>query len=181
MFLLTAKSFFAQDSLSSNKILDKTEFRKNAVYGEIGGNAGGVFSLNYERKLFKNNPGFFTARAGVLININERASVLGGPAILINYISGKYKNHFEIGLGARLPGIISHDNLKNKYVTAWGDNDIWILVPTANLMYRYQKSEGKFLFRIGWTPLFYNATSSNASPAAIFYWFFVGASMGYMF
>ena len=174
MFLFVAKTFFAQKA-------DSIPFRKNLIYGELGGNLGLVSSLNYERKLFDNNSGFFTARIGIGVNMNGFGNVIWGPALMMNYISGKHKNHFEIGFGARLPAFIAYDKRKYQYSSGWGDNDIMVLVPTANLMYRYQKPGGKLIFRIGWTPLFYNAESSNASPAAIFFWFMCGASIGYAF
>lgn len=49
-------------------------------------------------------------------------------------------------------------------------------------MYRYQKPEGKFIFRAGWTPLYYIEDARYSDPIIIIaFLLFPGASIGYAF
>jgi len=151
---------------------DSIPFRKNVVYDEIIGNLGGLYSLNYERVIFNGDNGFNIARIGI-------TSDFKGPGfrsvILINHVFSKYSNsHCEIGVGA----ILAVDNnywVGNKLVTTTGF-DTENSVPTANLMYRYQKPNGRFIFRVGWTPWIYPPDISTFE-----YLFICGISAGYAF
>ncbi|MBI3500619.1 MAG: hypothetical protein HY063_02405 [Bacteroidetes bacterium] len=156
LFLFTAKTFFAQDSLY---------YKNNIVYAEGLGNAGyGVYSLNYERKIKETNNGFITLRVGFAYNYNKN---LFFP-ILINKVNNKHKkNHFEFGGG------ITTTLFKSASL------DLAYTGPTANLMYRYQKPNGKFIFRAGWTPVLYLIDSDTL--ITIYFLLFPGISFGYAF
>jgi hypothetical protein len=145
-------------------------FRNNVVYGELLGNMGGL-SLNYERKIYKHKQGFFTARIGVGFGGID----LAGFPILINHVFFKHNNHLEVGGGVRI--VAAH--YKSHYSLYNFKLDKYYSVVTANLTYRYQKPRGRFVFRVGWTPLYYpNPYDGLYAFAAILT---CGISAGYVF
>ena len=150
---------------------DSIHFRKNAIYFGGLGNTGTKYSLNYERKFFEHENGIFAAQLGFGF------PYAGGFAscALVSHIFSKSKNHFEIGVGIRLVAD-NHYFIGEHEVNAFG-LDREETVPTANFMYRYEKPDGKFLFRIGWTPLFYNSSDFGLRVFVLF----IGANVGYVF
>lgn len=150
---------------------DTIQFKKNAVYGELLGNAGVLYSLNYERILLKHKNGFFTGRIGVgnlfLVDYDEF-----DIPILINHVLSIEEHHFEVG-GGLISGI--GQNLKTKKIKF-----LMNIGATVNLMYRYQKPGGRFVFRVGWTPGYY--FEKDPDPLIVFFFLLMpGASIGYAF
>jgi len=134
--------------------MDSVRFKNNALYVELFGNSGlGIISANYEKKIFQNNNCFYTVRTGVAFS---------NYPILINRIAGLRKNHFEVGTGVILD--------------RYGDHAI-----TGNVMYRYQKPQGKFIFRIGWTPSVFLNQGSYKYGYGYLFLVFCGISAGYAF
>jgi hypothetical protein len=150
LFLLSLLAFSTEIMFAQKK--DSVSFGKTALYAELAGNGVGG-SVNIERALLKDNTGFFTIRIGLSFDDGQKIF-----PILLNHVFGKGNNHFEMGGGVQLP--LQHD-----YGPA-----------TANFMYRYQKPNGKFLFRIGWTPIFVRLASSLGLLN-----FWIGASVGVVF
>jgi hypothetical protein len=115
------------------------EFAKNSLYFEFLGN-GGLYSINYERALTSS----LYARLGFGTWTTE---FMGSPEtkmttipVMINYITGNKRSHFEIG-GGFLFGSLKENEVSNP---------VFDLI--AFLGYRYQPAERGFLFRVGLTP-----------------------------
>lgn len=122
---------FSQDSL------------RNVVFFEFFGNALN-YSLNYERQ-FNHQ---WTARTGVSYFSDD----LSIPLTFGKYF-GKQKHHFEITSG------VTYRNEAYGYWPAQGFNDperirVHMVYLTGFIGYRFQKNDGKFLFRTGATPLY---------------------------
>lgn len=131
--------------------------RAQAVYVEVFGK-GWVNSINYEHSLNNTVQGF-----NVQLGIGFLPTSLITIPASINYVFGRKKHHFELGGGVT-------------YVNGmlWLDDDdfgpaFWI---HSNLLYRYEKPQGKFFFKIGATPVI--GRNFRIGP-----WFGIG--LGYKF
>jgi hypothetical protein len=143
---------------------------KNSIYFELLGNAG-LYSVNYERELRSKlcgRIGFSTFRLTNILGSgsesNTRVTVF---PIMITYLSGKGKSHFEIS-GGILPGVETETN---------ASYSIFDLV--AFIGYRYQPPGEGFQFRVGITP-FYSLDKSADYPDHG-YLTSAGISIGYHF
>lgn len=106
---------------------------KNAVFIELIGN-GGLYSLNYEYQFLNKGLG----RVGICI-YPEAVTV----PIMLGQLVGQLKDFLELGVGVTP---IFYDGGSES-------NSGKALFLTGTIGYRYQKPDGRFLFRIGFTPL----------------------------
>ena len=128
-----------------------------SVYIEFLGK-GFVNSVNYEQSFGKDLQGF-----NVQIGVGFAPTSLITIPASVNYVFGRKSHHFEMGTGVTyINGFL------------WADDDSFgpDLVTHANLLYRFQKPDGKFFFKIGATPFI--SRNFNIGP-----WF--GAGLGYKF
>lgn len=136
----------------------------NTIYGTAAlGGLWGTFNLNYERQLYVNKTKLFKSvgiRAG-----GGYWSTWGstGPHFILTptFLSGTGKHHFESSIGVTaLYDKLSYDiSVSNyNYVVGTGnlDNEVppsifdYIgIYPAGTLGYRFQKPEGRFIFRTG--------------------------------
>jgi hypothetical protein len=123
----------------------EAKYSKNSLFIEFLGN-GGLYSINYERNLKSN----FFGRLGIghwsSNSFGVKTTVTSIP-ILLSYITGNKRSHFEFG-GGLLAGRLTD-------YSGFADNtdSASIFDLTGFFGYRYQKSTGKgFLFRVGLTP-----------------------------
>jgi hypothetical protein len=99
------------------------------------------------------------------------ASWLAVP-IMVNYLGLAAGNHaLELGAGVDL----MHFSAGASSFDATAEASGFVPVPTATLGYRYKPTDGGFLFRAGYTPLFF-VTGENKQ---VFHW--AGLSFGYSF
>lgn len=118
----------------------------NSIYFEALGN-GALYSLNYDR-LFTEN---FGGRIGIMYlssfdMIFTSAENLLLIPVMLNYFSGS-EHKLEIGAGVV---IVSADYIGFFGLGSGGTG----IGGTATLGYRYQQTDGGFLFRAGFTPFF---------------------------
>jgi len=148
LILSCTQNLFAQKK-------DTASFSKSAVYAEVLGVAY-YYSINYERILVGKKDKL-SLRLGLSV-IKDVVYVSSFP-VMLNYISGDRNNRFEAGGGTLVSVIYSSNPYLEKALA-------------FSLGYRYQRPNGKFLFRAAITPVIY---SSN--------YFYVGAgiSFGYVF
>jgi hypothetical protein len=107
--------------------------RKNAVFIEFLGN-GGLYSLNYERQFLDK----MVIRGGVSFYPEAIAIPL-----TVGKLVGRSQDLFELAIGSTILNF-----------NASGESNPGTAVfLTGVIGYRYQKPEGNFLFRIGFTPL----------------------------
>ena len=138
----------------------QTDYR-NAVYAEVGGNAY-YYSLNFERKL----PRQFAARIG----IGTVPETLIVPA-LTGKLFGKGSHMLEAMAG------LAYVYLRHQVE---GVDNRHQLVGTAFMGYRFEKREGRLLFRAGWTPhLRIHDTYSPFKNNSFSHW--MGIAFGYRF
>ena len=124
-----------------DSINNLTHYKKNVIYLEGLGNGWGC-SINYERNLGDNKHGFMTFRIGGTFSTEGDGYFF---PLLLNQVYDKNKNHHvEVGGGVMLPFGI----WREKFFF-----DTYRFAATANIMYRYQKPNGHFIARVGWTPL----------------------------
>lgn len=139
-----------------------TQTKPNSIYFEALGN-GGLYSVNYDR-LFTEN---FGGRVGVMYLSTldffwtSIDNILLIPAILNYFVGTKHK--LELGGGIVFASVGSFG-----FESGSGASNV---VGTAVIGYRYQKPEGGFLFRAGFTPLF---NSEGVEPWG-------GISLGFSF
>jgi len=130
---------------------------KNLVYFELLGN-GGLYSINYERMLSNDMSArlgfsyFSVSASGSSGDGNQataKASLVTAPA-LFNYMVGGKNHKFETGAGATL--IYVSASASGGAANASGEGVG--VAGTAVAGYRYSPSDGGFVFRVGYTPMF---------------------------
>ena len=148
----------AQDALSRQP----SDFARNSIFIELLGN-GLFYSLNYDHKFFNH----FSARLGGMYapwsdrDSDQSASLLLVP-LMANYLVGNGSSRLEIGAGLTFGRASANlDDLEEF-------DEGGIASFTSTIGYRLQPTNGGFLFRIGFTPIF---TSDGVLP-------WVGLSLG---
>ena len=135
----------AQEALPGSS----SDFARNSIFLEILGN-GLFYSLNYDHKIFNH----LSARiGGMYLGVSEgvtdqNVSLLLVP-VMANYLVGSGSSRLEIGAGLTL------GSAGGNIDAAGGDFDEGGLAAfTSTIGYRLQPTDGGFLFRIGFTPIF---------------------------
>ena len=137
--------------------------RKNSFYLEMGGNAG-TYSINYDLIFYHKNQFSIGGRAGfAIIPTNTCPTVF---PVEIYGLYGKSKHYFEYGLGYSPVIYLGKNSLEPSEMLLF------------RLGYRYQKKQGGFMFRAGFTPIVKNADDKigefRFTP-------FAGISLGWTF
>ncbi|SDL52927.1 hypothetical protein SAMN04487898_12031 [Pedobacter sp. ok626] len=153
-------------ALSNSAEAQESTSRAQNVFVEIGGQ-GILFSANYDTR-FGNRRDGLGGRVGIGYVAIDGTSVTTIP-VSLNYLLGKGKNFFEIGLGttygsAKLGDDFLSDDDNNESGSAF--------IGTMSFMYRLQPVDSGFALRAGFTPVF---TSNYFIP------YYVGVSLGYTF
>ena len=133
-------------------IAQQSKQAKNNVYLEFAGNAF-FYSFNYEHHMGKNIYGrlgfsFGTVRTELAGGRERKDGTLITIPLMINFLSGENAHHLELGAGLT-PFIYSEENPDNDIFDVSGSTVLFSSV----IGYRYQKPEGGFLFKLGFTPL----------------------------
>jgi hypothetical protein len=155
-----------------------------SVFLELLGN-GGLYSVNYDMRTERNRRNGWGFKAGLSYfslsatdNIgtsNLKIQLLTAP-ITLNYLFGKRKGFFELGLGAtpinfRLNGRTLSDTELNNYVFEQGNIYVNTLIGHAVIGYRHIPLKKGIMYRVSFTPFI------TTRPLT----FFVGFSVGYQF
>lgn len=142
---ITIPNVQAQEALSKSS----SDFARNSIFLEILGN-GLLYSINYDHKIFDH----LSARiGGMYLGVSERntdqsVSLLLVP-VMANYLVGSGSSRLEIGAG------LTFGSAGGNIDTAGGDFDEGGFAAfTSTIGYRLQPTDGGFLFRIGFTPVF---------------------------
>ncbi len=121
----------------------------NSLYAEAMGN-GMVYSINYDR-LFSSAIG---ARVGVSYTAPEMVSLTTFP-VMVYYLIGLGSGSSKLELGLGLTVMLQPQYQATSFVAAPDDkikgNSV---LGTATVGYRYQRADGGFIFRVGFTPFF---------------------------
>jgi hypothetical protein len=151
---------------------------QNALYAELGGNSG-WYSLNYERYLRPDaaiRVGFsymsITASAGTGMNNASASATWATLPIMFDYLGLSSGGHtLELGAGVNM----MYFGGTSATFDATAMSSGVIPVGTATIGYRYSAPSGGFVFRAGYTPLFFVTTETKQ----VFHW--GGMSFGYRF
>jgi hypothetical protein len=131
----------------------------HSVHLELGGNAG-RYAFNYGRLIYQKRA--FKVLGSVGFSLWSDSNLIKGntrwyPAIPLELsaLIGRGKHHLEIGLGITsfLDQTINFSNDTGTGILTKGSNFMRTIVP-LRVGYRYQKPDGGFFFRVGYTPFF---------------------------
>ena len=136
-FLVAATGAFAQS--------------RNVAYLELGGN-GIIPTINYERQLAEQWFGRIGFSFVASVEADGDDDITFVVPVMVNYLTHPAgKHHFEAGAGVAYFGGDSQDLFDEH------DEPLSNLTGTVTLGYRYQKPGRGFVFRAGFTPVFYDS------------------------
>ena len=137
-------------------ILSSGFAQSNTIYFELLGN-GLAYSLNYDRMVTDKisvRAGYggltvsnSTVSSGVIVTEDIKITLI---PVLANYLRGEGNHKLEMGGGIVLVSVDYTGNVADVDFSLAADGAI----PTGNLGYRYQKSEGGFFFKASLCPFF---------------------------
>lgn len=163
VILLILSAFFLTDQAQAQQTIDSGTGRAQNVFVELGGQ-GLLFTVNYDTRFSKKRNGI-GGRVGIGYLAADGDHLTTIP-VGLNYLLGKGKNFFEVGLGAT-------------YIGAGGNSDSILfdentsnVVGTMSFSYRLQPIESGFSLRAGFTPIF---------NGDFFVPYYAGISLGYTF
>lgn len=153
------------------QVRDEIDESRNSLYVEFLGN-GGLYSINYDRQFvtiaerhrFGMRIGFSFITVGV-DSLNAKYPMVF--PLTVNYMLGRQRR-LEIGGGVS-PRLYFRSN---------GDV-VFNIEPCATLGFRLQREDNDFVFRIGFTPLFFDSDAEVAKTLGFYPWF--GLSLGRAF
>ena len=131
-FTLFSSLFIFSQSIAQSNTEDDHDFSKVNLFLDIGAHAIAQASFNFEGKILSGKKITLYGRAGFGLAQAWGDSKLTGGITGLTMLTGKKNNHIEIGGGAFL-GFYSNSEFRP--------------LPHFDLGYRYQKSNGGFIFR----------------------------------
>ncbi len=132
---------------------------KNAVFGEIFTN-GGLYSLNYDRILFRKKGWGMTVRSGIFFWPKGQNTLEGSVVIEPNVLIGKEKYFFETGLGYTRFNMYEKNTNNERGVYRQSDSENYVSV-RMGLRIQDRNRDGLF-FRAGVTPIIYYMDSEGS-------------------
>jgi hypothetical protein len=138
VMILLACSTYAQDTSRFVKL--------NSVQLELGGH-GLMYSLNYERILMNADRFKIAGQVGFSYYPPFTGVIDYWIPVGINGLYSIRNHHIEFGAGVIINRISTRD--ANNIAIDWD----WEGFLSARLGYRYQKPNGRFIFRAGFTPV----------------------------
>jgi len=137
--------------------------RAQNIFVELGGQ-GLLFTVNYDSRFSKKRDGI-GGRAGIGY-IAEGGDYATTVPLSLNYLLGKGKHFFEMGLGAT---ILTTGGTDESFLFDENNSNV---IGTMSFSYRLQPVDRGFSFRAGLTPVF----NKN-----FFIPYYAGISLGYSF
>jgi hypothetical protein len=157
--LLLVIGFLSFSSLQA-QVAERT--RSQGVFVEVLGN-GLIYSLNYDTRFSQGFDGW-GGRAGIGYIAIEGVRFTAMP-FLVNYLFGKEKHFFEVGVGTTM--LIVSDS--NGSFSPVGDRNRGTgFTGAMSLGYRLEPTDGGFMFRAGLTPIFSSDTFWPIYPQVSF-------------
>lgn len=130
------------DSLISYKFKNK-----NSLQLDLGGHGLG-YSVNYERIIFNGERFKTTAQVGIAYYPPVTGLIETWVPALFNQIYTFNKHHVEVGLGMVFTNSFDYIEVNGNRAFERRQNFL-----ASRVGYRYQKPDGRFLFRASFTPL----------------------------
>lgn len=161
IIILVTMTVFSQE-----KVNLPIEFQhKNSIQLELFGH-GLFYSVNYEHVLLNGENYKTTAQAGFAWYPPATDVLEFWVPVSVNELVSFNQHHIEFGLGT------AFTNEEMQRLTGENTRD-WSTFLTGRAGYRYQNPGGRFIFRIGFTPL-YELDGNEFHPSG-------GVSFGYCF
>lgn len=163
----------------------KTFSAKNSIFVELGANPL-QYAVNYGRIIHQNNKLKIAASVGFSLRYRQPSEPIHSGYLIpvipaeITAFLGRDKHHFEFGAGFFT--ILNRKFLLDPdQAGELQEKTYWDRFVMARIGYRYQKPEGGFFYRVGYTPTlaFYNSGISE-NPIQ-FFPFGLGISLGKSF
>jgi hypothetical protein len=140
---------------SSAQTEPRTFTAKKAVYLEVGGGSG-FYAINYSKIFHQKGMLKLSTSVGFSIwpntNIDSKTSWLPALPLEISALYGKSNHHLELGMGFTSYLNTSFDFDSETFETI--KKVVFDAFIPLRVGYRYQKPEGGFFFRVGYTPFF---------------------------
>lgn len=152
---------------------------RNALYVEFGGNSG-RYAVNYGRIIHQKEKLKLNVSAGFSMwRHGTRRSDYWLPVVPMEILAfwGRSNHHLEIGTG--VTSILEPSPTTDPVTSEIDDQIVYSAAVIFRVGYRYQKPEGGFFFRAGYTPYFYFAGKADGNPT--FQSILGGASFGWSF
>lgn len=162
-FILSLALFITSIAIAQTQESTIAEKRAQNIFVELGGQ-GLLFTANYDSRFSKRRDGL-GGRIGIG-HIGENGDRATTVPISLNYLLGKEKHFFEMGLGASLM-LIGGDGDSLLF-----DENNSSVLGTMSFAYRLQPNDRGFSFRAGLSPIF----NKN-----FFIPYYAGISLGYSF
>lgn len=162
-FILSLALFISSIAIAQTQESTIAEKRAQNIFVELGGQ-GLLFTANYDSR-FSNRRDGLGGRIGIG-HIGENGDRATTVPISLNYLLGKEKHFFEMGLGASLM-LIGGDGDSLLF-----DENNSSVLGTMSFAYRLQPNDRGFSFRAGLSPIF----NKN-----FFIPYYAGISLGYSF
>ncbi len=152
---------------------------KNAVYLDLGGNSG-QYALTYGRIIHQKGALKVVGSVGFALWADRvDGSTVFVPAVPLEVsgLLGKGNHHLELGLGLT-PHLARSLDFNSETLELEDKLVLNTLIP-LRIGYRYQKPEGGFFFRVGYTPFF--KVFAGGREDWVFTPIFAGVSFGKSF
>jgi len=152
LVLVFALSFSIESSAQTKA---ETFTAKNAIYLEVGGSSG-RYAVNYSNIFHQKGKLKLNASAGFSMWRNKISDfkTIWLPVIPleVSALYGKSNHHLEMGFG--LISFLDRTLAIDSETFEFSDKVVFGAVIPVRIGYRYQKPEGGFFFRVGYTPFF---------------------------
>jgi len=153
---------------------------KNAVYLELGGSSG-RYAVNYSKIFHQKGKLKLNASAGFSMWRNKikdfKTIWLPVIPLEVTALYGKSNHHLELGFG--FTSYLSRTLDINSETFEFSDKVVFGAYIPLRIGYRYQKPEGGFFFRVGYTPIIDVPVRAGKSWSFNPYW--AGVSFGKSF
>lgn len=153
---------------------------KKAVYLEVGGSSG-IYAINYSKIFHQKGKLKLNASAGFSMwrnQLNDFKTIwLPVIPLEVTALYGKSNHHLELGFG--FTSYLSRTLDINSETFEFSDKVVFGAFIPLRVGYRYQKPEGGFFFRVGYTPIINVPVRAGKSWSFDPYW--AGVSFGKSF
>src|SRR5690606_32348583 len=158
----------------------KTFTAKNALYLEIGGSSG-IYAINYSKIFHQKGKLKLNASAGFSMwrNKMNEFKTIWLPVIPLEFsgLYGRKNNHLEMGVG--ITSYLDRTLEIDSETFEFSDKVVFGAYIPLRVGYRYQKPEGGFFFRVGYTPTIDFPPTTGGNWSFNPYW--AGVSFGKSF
>lgn len=180
VFIVTLALAIVISFTTSAQTEPETFTAKNAIYLEVGGSSG-IYAINYSKIFHQKGKLKLNASAGFSMWRNEKldskTSWLPVIPLEVTALYGKSNHHLEMGFGFTSFLSTSLESVSGTF--EFRDKVVYDAFISLRVGYRYQKSEGGFFFRVGYTPIIDFPPSTGGNWSFNPYW--AGVSFGKSF